>query len=82
MNLSGKLTPIVEFANSPDFIIKISVGSDGTLIDVSGDATVTKNGITGEFKFSGTIVNTWVEAKNGVFPIMKQKYKFSDAWTY
>ena len=78
LSLSGKLIPIAELANSPDFIIKMSVDSDGTLIDASGDATVTKNGITRGFKFYGTIVNIWI--KTGAFPTMKQKCKLFDAW--
>lgn len=82
LSLSGKLIPIVEIATFPGSFVKVTAKADGVLIDSSGDATVTKSGITKGFKFYGTIVNTWIEGKSGVIPITKKKYKLFDAWSY
>ena len=86
MTLEGDLKASVEVIKGPGSFNKVYAGADGTIISATGSATVTKNDVIKGFNFSGTTVNTWVEAKIKV-PIVGQKtlwkktYKFFDTWS-
>ena len=82
LSLSGKLVPMVELANSISPIIKLSASSDGTLIGASGDAIVSKSGITKQFKFYGTAINLEVQAATLGKILWKKSFKILEDWSY
>ena len=79
--LSGDLKASAEVVSWPGGFTTISTGAEGTIISASGYATVTKNDIIKGFKFIGTAVNTWVQAKAGQKILWKYSYKLYDSWS-
>ena len=82
LSLSGDLKAGSEVIGVTTDMTKMTAGASGNLISVSGTATVTKNDIIKGFKFYGTTVNTWVEAKVGLTQLWKKSYKLFDNWSY
>ena len=82
LSLSGTLNPLAELAGSSSSLIKLSISIDGVLIGASGDAIVSKSGITKEFKFYGTKSNLVIQAKMGNKPLWKKSIKLFEEWSY
>ena len=86
MTLTGDLKAGIEVVSGPGGMSKILTGAEGTLISSSGYATVTKNDIYKGFKFSGTKVYAWVEARakipsGGEKTLWKETINFSTWWS-
>ena len=79
--MKGELKASFKVLSSQGPTTKMSAGGDGTVIIGSGVATVTKrNIISKDFKFSGTAVNSWVEASINDEPIWRKSYQIIRAW--
>ena len=63
ISLEGNLKARVEVVSNQGRYTQVHAKTQGTIISVSGYATVTKNDVIKEFKFSGTEIKTQVEAK-------------------
>ena len=86
MTLTGDLKAGIEVVSGPGGMSKILAGAEGTFLSSSGYATVTKNGIFRGFKFSGTKVFAWVEARakipsGGEKTLWKETIDFSTWWS-
>ena len=79
--MKGELKASFKVLSAQGPTTKMFAGGDGTVIIGSGVATVTKrNIISKDFKFSGTAVNSWVEASINDEPIWRKSYQIIRAW--
>jgi len=88
ISLEGNLKARVEVVSNQGRYTQVHAKTQGTIISVSGYATVTKNDVIKEFKFSGTEIKTEL-LKDMMIPpfavyreIWRVTYKLFDNWSY
>ena len=87
ISLEGNLKARVEVVSNQGRYTQVHAKTQGTIISVSGYATVTKNDVIKEFKFSGTEIKTEL-LKDMMIPpfavyreIWRVTYKLFDNWS-